>query len=101
MYSWEEINDKQAKISIESHGESVFTDVNETILEGDNQARWFWELLQNAKDAVDDDQTVSVQLIITDEEVIFKHDGNTFDLDEILKLITQGSSKKGKAGKTG
>ncbi len=101
MYSWDEINERQAKISIESHGESVFTDVNETILEGDNQARWFWELLQNAKDAIDDDQTVNIQLTITDNEVVFKHDGNTFELEEILKLITQGSSKKGKEGKTG
>jgi len=101
MYSWEQIDERQSKISIESHGEAVFTNISQAILEGDNQARWFWELLQNAKDAIDDDQTVSVRLIITENEVVFKHDGNTFELDEILKLITQGSSKKGKAGKTG
>lgn len=101
MYTWEQINEEKDKISVESHSEAVFTGINETILEGDNQARWFWELLQNAKDAVDDDQTVSVRLTITENEVVFKHDGNTFELAEILKLITQGSSKKGKAGKTG
>ncbi|WPV67041.1 ATP-binding protein [Chitinophaga sp. LS1] len=101
MYTWEQINEEKDKISVESHSEAVFTGINETILEGDNQARWFWELLQNAKDAVEDNQTVSVRLIITENEVVFKHDGNTFELAEILKLITQGSSKKGKAGKTG
>lgn len=101
MYSWDHINAQQGQISIESHGETVFTDIDETILEGDNQARWFWELLQNAKDAVDDDQTVSARLEIGENKVVFKHDGNKFELTEILKLITQGSSKKGKANKTG
>ena len=66
-----------------------------------HEKRWFWELLQNAKDSVDANQTIKVKLEITDEMVSFSHTGNPFKLDEIYTLIQQGSSKTGEEGKGG
>jgi signal transduction histidine kinase len=44
--------------------------------------RWFWELLQNAKDAVEPTEKVSVKLSIDPDEnnsfVEFRHNGNPF-----------------------
>lgn len=44
--------------------------------------RWFWELLQNAKDSVKPDEKVSVRLIVGEQNlqpyVEFQHNGNPF-----------------------
>jgi hypothetical protein len=54
------------------------------------QKRWFWELLQNACDYNDD---VKVLLVINDENVIFKHNGNAFSMADAMNLIFPDSSK--------
>lgn len=96
MHSLDEILRKQGVLSISSHGETVHRDIQETIREASSGSRWFWELLQNAKDAVEKDEQVSIQLLLTKEKLEFSHTGNRFKLDEILKLIIQGTTKSGK-----
>lgn len=59
--------------------------------------RWFWELLQNAKDAVKRDELVSVKLVvdIADEKpyVVFFHNGNPFRYQDAKNLIFPYSDK--------
>ena len=52
--------------------------------------RWFWELLQNASDYND---TVDVLLEVNDNQVIFKHNGNPFSIQDVLNLISPDSGK--------
>ena len=56
--------------------------------------RWVWELIQNAKDVpgtVFD--SVSVQIILTENKLEFRHNGDPFTLSNIFSLIQQVSSK--------
>lgn len=61
-----------------------------------NQGRWAWELLQNAKDSVADDpgRSVSVQLEFNESYVEFRHNGPPFTEQDIRGLINQISSKE-------
>lgn len=62
-----------------------------------NHGRWAWELLQNAKDSIadtDEDRQVSVQIILTDTYVEFKHNGAHFTEQDVRGLINQISSKE-------
>lgn len=52
--------------------------------------RWMWELLQNASDLGDE---ISVEFEITDTQLIFRHNGKLFGLDEAFNLIMPDSSK--------
>jgi hypothetical protein len=65
-----------------------------------NQGRWAWELLQNAKDSIaeDDDRTVSVQIELNEDSVIFRHNGTHFTEQDIRGLINQISSKEVEEG---
>ena len=53
--------------------------------------RWIWELLQNARDASTDSDTK----LVTSDELVFKHNGDSFSLEEIAHLIYHGSTKVG------
>jgi hypothetical protein len=60
--------------------------------------RWFWELLQNAKDAVRKTETVSVVLEILKDEgekpiIKFSHNGNPFRYQDAKNLIFPYSDK--------
>jgi hypothetical protein len=61
-----------------------------------NHGRWAWELLQNAKDSIadEDERQVAVQLILKDNEVEFRHNGAHFTEQDIRGLINQISSKE-------
>lgn len=61
-----------------------------------NNGRWAWELLQNAKDSVADceNRTVAIQIEIDDDKVVFRHNGRCFTEKEIRGLINQISSKE-------
>ncbi len=61
-----------------------------------NYGRWAWELLQNAKDSISDNEasTVSIQIELNGESVIFKHNGSYFKELDIRGLINQISSKE-------
>jgi len=73
--------------------------------------RWFWELLQNAKDAVKPNEQVSVKLILSKDSsgqsfVEFQHNGNPFRYKDARNLIfpysdkdeEENSDKSGKFG---
>ena len=56
--------------------------------------RWVWELLQNARDAAVSPDTILVASIaIKEGEVIFRHNGANFKIEEIAHLIYHGSTK--------
>ena len=65
-----------------------------------NQGRWAWELLQNAKDSIaeEDDRTVSVRIDLNEESVEFSHNGTYFNGLDIRGLINQISSKEVEEG---
>lgn len=57
--------------------------------------RWAWELIQNAKDVPNKYGKVSIEIErVSERELLFKHNGNPFDLEKnIWGLIRQVSSK--------
>jgi hypothetical protein len=95
--------DKQKDIVlVENNAQTIFDHLNE--LEKENKIysrRWFWELLQNAKDSVDSNSKVSVKVVLDNNILSFSHTGLPFEQNDILHLIFHGSSKKNLEGKTG
>ncbi len=69
-------------------------DLDKTI--ENNQGRWAWELLQNAKDSIADyeNRNISVQIELNENEVEFRHNGIHFTEQDIRGLINQISSKE-------
>jgi len=71
-------------------------DLDKTI--GTNQGRWAWELLQNAKDSIADDdekdRAVSVKIVLNENSVEFHHNGTHFSEQDVRGLINQISSKE-------
>lgn len=64
-----------------------------------NHGRWAWELLQNAKDSVaDNDRKVSVEIELSKDSVVFRHNGTHFTDKDIRGLINQISSKEVEEG---
>jgi len=65
-----------------------------------NHGRWAWELVQNAKDSIADDEerTVSIQIELDDDCVTFRHNGTHFTEQDIRGLINQISSKEVEEG---
>ena len=61
-----------------------------------NMGRWAWELLQNAKDSVADENgaNVSIRIELGDNLVVFRHNGIHFTEWDIRGLINQISSKE-------
>lgn len=64
------------------------------------ERRWFWELLQNARDAGDmDDPDVNVRLVIEPDRVVFSHNGPPLKARDADNLITPDSNKTDYPGK--
>jgi len=102
MIQKEQIQQRRQEIAEIRHADSVFRDIEARENERqDYEKRWFWELLQNAKDSVNKEESIKVKVEISESEISFSHTGNPFELDDILSLIIQGSSKAQKEGKTG
>ncbi len=61
-----------------------------------NQGRWAWELLQNAKDSIAEypDRKVAVKIVLEFNKVEFSHNGMHFTEQDIRGLINQISSKE-------
>lgn len=62
-----------------------------------DQRRWIWELIQNAKDVAFDNQPVSICVDLVengDETITFRHNGKPFSIDNITFLIEQVSTKE-------
>ncbi|WP_282126619.1 sacsin N-terminal ATP-binding-like domain-containing protein [Marinifilum flexuosum] len=93
---------RRTEYAEELHAGSVYRDILAREKERPiYEKRWFWELLQNAKDSVSTNDKVDVKIEINTNEVSFSHTGNPFKVDEILSLIIQGSSKIEDDNKTG
>lgn len=102
MIQKNEIVERRREIAELRHADSVFRDIQAREKEReDYDQRWFWELLQNAKDSVSQNDKVQVKVDVGDNLLSFSHTGHPFELDDILSLIIQGSSKANKEGKTG
>ena len=61
----------------------------------ETRKRWVWELLQNSHDARQEknQRGIAVEIEYSQEELIFLHNGNRFNADEIAHLIRSGSTK--------
>ena len=102
MIDKSKIEKRSSEIAEELHAGGVYRDIQAREKERNiYEERWFWELLQNAKDSVSNEDTIDVKLIKKENEIIFSHTGLPFELDEILSLIFQGSTKTEKKDKTG
>lgn len=58
--------------------------------------RWIWELIQNAKDVVNDSGTVDIKINLDKQGkcLVFQHNGKCFTTKNIVYLISQVSSKE-------
>ena len=68
--------------------------------------RWVWELMQNATDVRYENEKISVQIILNEDKLEFKHNGQYFKINNILAIAQQVSSKnslnlEGQTGKFG
>ena len=60
----------------------------------DVRKRWIWELLQNALDVPGTDDIIAeVRYNASEGELVFLHNGRSFEANEILHLIKGGTSK--------
>ena len=58
------------------------------------RTRWIWELLQNARDAsIGFNTELKICIERNNNELIFKHNGKPFSVEEIAHLIFHGSTK--------
>lgn len=57
--------------------------------------RWIWELCQNAKDVSNDTGKVKISIDFNkaNNNVIFRHNGRSFTMANVMSLINQSSSK--------
>jgi hypothetical protein len=96
------LKDDRDEVLIENNAQTIFDHLASLEKERElHEKRWFWELLQNAKDAVETDEQVKVRVELEGSKLYFKHSGNPFARKDILHLIFHGSSKKNAEGKTG
>src|ERR1035437_4396530 len=90
------------EVLVENNAQTIYEHLNELEKNSPNYVkRWFWELLQNAKDSVENDSKVSVKVNLNGEKLEFRHTGDPFNEHEIIHLIFHGSSKTNAENKTG
>ena len=68
--------------------------------------RWIWELMQNATDVKYKNEKISIKIILDNNKLEFMHNGQFFEIGNILGLLQQVSSKnsqnlEGQTGKFG
>lgn len=56
-----------------------------------DRRRWIWELMQNAKDAIEKNGHIEINL--SDDAVTFAHNGLPFTYDNLAALLSQRTSK--------
>lgn len=64
----------------------------------ESSRRWIWELIQNAKDVVNENGNVNIHILYDkkNKKLCFQHNGDLFTDKSILYLIEQVSSKEQK-----
>lgn len=56
----DQLEQKKSKVLVENNAQAIFDHLTElSNLGGIHERRWLWELLQNAKDSVEDGKAVS------------------------------------------
>jgi hypothetical protein len=62
----------------------------------DTSYRWIWELIQNAKDVVNTNGSVDIEITFSEisRTIEFCHNGRLFTTENIVFLIEQVSSKE-------
>ena len=95
VVSDQEIDNIMQGVVIGNTAQGVLHKLEELELNRDHVlTRWVWELLQNARDAAaDQDTSLVASISINEGEVIFRHNGANFKIDEIGHLIYHGSTK--------
>ena len=63
---------------------------------GISEKRWIWELIQNAKDVPNNFGKVDIKIELEENKLIFSHNGSYFNIDNILGILQQVSSKDSK-----
>ncbi len=64
------------EVLVENNAQTIFENLNELDKNSTIYAkRWFWELLQNAKDSVGNDSNISVKVILNGRILKFLHTG--------------------------
>ena len=58
------------------------------------EKRWIWELMQNALDAAPKNRKIEVEIIKSDVQITFRHNGRPFRPEEVAHLIYHGSTKR-------
>jgi len=86
---------------------SLLQDLEKLIsLKGERKLRWVWELIQNAKDCAVDGKKVNISFTLTKDKLVFQHDGEPFQIENLIALVRKTSTKSiegldGNSGKFG
>ena len=93
------INDNRKRSAQERAANDLHERLEKLLLTGreNAQRRWFWELLQNARDMAGP-EGVRVQVEHTEERLCFRHNGKVFNSKELSRLTEQDSSKREETG---
>lgn len=84
----------------DDHARQIADKVHHTLTrlfsDGGNQdQRWIWELLQNARDSMHgSDEKLRVQIVVRENTLEFKHNGNPFSIKQLSSLVKHISSKE-------
>jgi hypothetical protein len=101
-----ELKAKQDEMVAEAHAGGIYSIMCDREKQrAKYEHRWFWELLQNAKDSIDIDsqnssenKQIDIRLELIndgrDHRVVFSHTGDPFKIRDILSLKMQTSSKR-------
>ncbi len=87
----------------ESEARSIIHDLDRLYtFPEERKSRWVWELLQNAKDVADKDG-VDITFKLTDDSLIFSHNGLPFRIEHLIAILYKTSTKSlnGEDGTTG
>lgn len=90
--------DEERNAFVKSIADKLYQGIKKIIDADENEKRrWIWELLQNAKDVRNTvgNGKVSIQIELTENELLFKHNGHPFQLSHLTGLLQQVSSKYG------
>ena len=88
------VNSSISKNNVKLSADKIIEKLDELREEGKkSKRRWIWELMQNAKDVPNKYGKVSIEITLSQNELIFAHNGNAFTIDNLTGLVQQVSSK--------
>ncbi len=99
---FKDLNDAKNSVVFENTAQTVFKHLKELESRRDSvMSRWVWELLQNARDTAPQNQELRIILSHEPQCLVFRHNGNPFNYEEIAHLIWHGSTKLMSTGQVG